>query len=389
MAMPTNLPPQCAELEKKYLAATTRREQIASLQELLASIPKHKGTERLCARIKTKLAKLRQEAQEERTRRQATSRTGGTFAIRRAGAAQVVILGVTGSGKSSLLTALTNARPPILGTPFSTVSPIPGMMTFEDVQIQLVEAPALFSDASKGVGWGSKVLGLARNADGLLLLLDLSRDAASQLTMMVEELDEAGILVEKGAGRVVIERKASGGVQVVCYGKLDTPVGEVRAFLRESGVTHAVVKTWGTTRLDDVVDALLHPKLYKPSIVVANKTDADGSSGRLDAVVARFPEATTIATSTLQGVGVDELPPRIFRMLGRIRVYTKRSGRRVVPKPLILDARSTVGDVAKAIHSTFRRRFKYARVWGSSNYPGERVGVHYVVQDGDTVQIRA
>jgi ribosome-interacting GTPase 1 len=48
-----------------------------------------------------------------------------------------------------------------------------------------------------------------------------------------------------------------------------------------------------------------------------------------------------------------------------------------------------VGDVAKAIHSTFRRRFKYARVWGSSNYPGERVGVHYVVQDGDTVQIRA
>ena len=187
----------------------------------------------------------------------------------------------------------------------------------------------------------------------------------------------------------MIERKASGGIQVVCYGRLDTSVGEVRAFLRETGVTHAVVKTWGTTSLNDVADALLQPKLYKPAIVVANKTDAEESAARLDAVHARFAETPIVATSTRRGTGIDELPRRIFRMLGRIRVYTKRSGRRAVPKPLIMDAGSTVGDVAKAIHSTFRRRFKYARIWGSSNYPGERVGLHYMVQDGDTVQIRA
>lgn len=384
--MPTNLSPQCAELEKKYLAATTRREQITALQELLAAIPKHKGTERLCARLKTKLAKLRRESEKKR---QATSRAGGKYAIRREGVAQVVILGMTGVGKSTLLTALTNARPPILGTPFSTVRPIPGMMAFEDVQIQLVEAPALFSDASKGVGWGSKVLGLARNADGLLLLLDLSGDAASQLEMMIEELGKAGTVVEKGAGSVVIEKKGSGGIQVICYGKLDTPVVEVRAFLRETGVDHAVVRIWGVASLDDIANAMLHHKLYKPTIVVANKTDVDGSTARLDAIHTRFPEMTTVATSTLRGVGIDELPPLIFQMLGRIRIYTKRIGRRAVPKPLIMDMGSTVGDVAKAIHSAFRRRFKYARIWGSSNYPGERVGLHYALQDGDTVQIRA
>ncbi|UCH03330.1 MAG: 50S ribosome-binding GTPase, partial [Candidatus Bathyarchaeota archaeon] len=157
--MPTNLPPQCGELEKEYLAAKTLQEKIIALQKYLSAIPKHKGTQRLRSRLKTKLSKLRMEAEIQKSGKTASS-FRGKFAIKKEGAAQIIILGVTSSGKSSLLTALTNAKPKILNQPMTTTMPIPGMMVVDDVQIQLVEAPALFQRASEGVGWGSKVLSL-------------------------------------------------------------------------------------------------------------------------------------------------------------------------------------------------------------------------------------
>lgn len=389
--MPTNLPPQCKTLERKYLEAETLPEKIKALEEYHASIPKHKGTERLRAQIKRKLSKLRLELEERKRRRATVSLASGRYSIKKEGAAQVVILGPTNSGKSSLLRALTNASPEISGHPFTTTEPIPGMATFEDIQIQLVEAPALHEGAGEGKGWGVRTLSLARNADGLILIVDLSAgDPCAQLRMMLDALDGARIRVEESGARVEVERRDGGGIQLICHGRFLGEVDEIRRFLTENGIANAVVRIWGEADLDEVALSLVSGMTYKPAIVIANKIDFDGAETELEALRRGFGDMfEVIGASAETGAGLEEILGHIFEALNIVRIYTKRPGQRPSRRPLIMRGETTVEDVAKAVHSQFFRDFKYARVWGSSRYPGERVGLRYLLKDGDTVEIRA
>jgi ribosome-interacting GTPase 1 len=388
--MPTNLPPQIADLEKKYLQAETISEKIKALEEYLSAIPKHKGTEKLRMQIKTKLSKLRLTFEEQKKRRSATSTAGGRYAIKREGAAQVVIIGVANSGRSSLLSALTNAEPNITSYPFGTTKPIPGMMLFEDVQIQLLEGPALFKGAADGKGWGPKVLSLARNADGLILLIDLSySDPISQVKMLVNELYEAHIVIEEPSSQVEVIRKASGGIQVVNYGTFSGSLDQIRKFLYSNGITDAVVKLWGNTDLDAVSLALVTSVVHKPAVIVANKLDIKGGSEKLKELKNYFSDKIkVIGISCKTGEKLETLPKKLFNMLKIVRIYTKRSGKEATEKPLIFYGDPMVEDVAKEVHSEFIKQFKFARIWGSSNYPGERVGLNYELQDRDVIEIR-
>ena len=383
--MPTNLPPECAELEKKYLEAKTLSERVEALQAYLGAIPKHKGTEKLRRQVKTKLSKLRMELEERRAEK-VTSTTSGRFAVKKEGAAQIVILGFTTSGKSALLAALTKATPKILGKPFTTTEPTPGMMSFEDIQIQLVEAPAIVEGASQGVGWGAKVLSLARNADGLILLVDLADDnPVLQLEMMVGELSNSHIIVTERRGRVEVERKENGGIQVICYGELSGTVDEVRRVLNDLGVVHAVVKIYGEAGIDDVISSVIYRTVYKPTVVIANKCDVPGADPKLESL--KFRGLEIIAVSTVTGEGLGEIPRKVFESLKIIRIYTKRVGQEPSDRPMIMAAESTVGGTAKAVHSAFYNAFKYAKVWGSTKYPGERVGLNYMLRDRDVVEL--
>jgi hypothetical protein len=85
----------------------------------------------------------------------------------------------------------------------------------------------------------------------------------------------------------------------------------------------------------------------------------------------------------------DEIKPgQIFEFFDLIRVYTKEPGKRPeMEKPIILKKRSTVIDVAKELHKDFANKLKFARVWGSSKFPGQRVEKDYVLQDKDIVEL--
>lgn len=386
--MPTNLPPECTALEKAYLEAKQPSEKIEALQRYLASIPKHKGTERLCARLKTKLAKLRLEEATKKGRR-GPSYLGSRYAVKKEGAAQMVLLGLTGSGKSSILRTLTNARPEVYGYPFTTREPTPGMTAFEDIQIQLVEAPALFEGAGDGSGWGPRVLGLARNGDGLILVVDLSAaDPRRQLTTIIDELGKSRITVVEQKGKVEIERKEAGGIQVVALSAVNVKIHEVKHLLRKMKLDNVVVKIQGGVELADVAQALLHEIVYKPTIVLANKMDVDGAGAKLREVRDAFSDLPVFAVSAALGTGFAEIPQRIFEALKIIRVYTKRARLPPSEKPMIMKAGSTIGDAAKMIHRDLYKDFKYARLWGSSKYPGERMGLHNVLKDKDVLEIR-
>lgn len=385
--MPTNLPPQCRLLEAKYFEAKTLPEKIRALEEYHSAIPKHKGTERLRSGIKRKLSKLRLEMEEKKRQRSTAGQASGRYAVKKEGAAQVVILGSASSGKSSLLRILTNAKPEIGSHPFTTTEPIPGMMPFEDIQIQLVEAPALFEDAGKGKGWGLRTLSLARNADGLILLVDLSeRDPSAQLEMMVKELNGARTSVEESPSGVEVERRDRGGIQFICSGRFSGEMDEIRRFLMENGVDHAVVRIWGEVDLDDVALSLISGIAYKPALVVASKIDVEGSATALEALRS-LTKLKVIGFSAKTRLGLKEMPRSIFQALNIIRIYTKRPQQGRAGRPLIRRGETTVEDVAKDVHSEFYKNFKYAKVWGSSKYPGERVGLKYLLKDGDTVEL--
>jgi len=384
----TNLPPQCASLERRYREAATLREKITALEEYMAAIPRHKGTERLLQQLRTRHAKLQAQLEAEQKKR-ATGGGHSGFAVRKEGAAQLVIIGPTGLGKSTLLATLTNAKPEVSTRPFTTVEPIPGMMKFEDIQIQLVEAPALYRGASEGVGWGLRVLSLARNSDGLVLMVDLADEPSTQLEMILEELRGVHIEVVEGAGKVEIQGRENGGIQVVPLSGFSGDVEAIRQVLRSRGIYHALVKVGGQVEAEDVLSFLEHPMLHKPAIVVANKMDRPKAEEKLEGLRSSFPEFTILPVSLQRSDGVKELPKQLFESLGIIRIYTKRAGQEPSTRPMIAKTGSTVGDIARIIHNDLYSGFKFAKVWGSSRYGGERVGISYVLNDKDIVEIHA
>ncbi|MDR7544367.1 MAG: GTPase, partial [Armatimonadota bacterium] len=144
--MPANLTPEYLAADKKFREAATPEAKLAALEEMLRTIPKHKGTEKMQADLKRRIARLRDEQQ----RRKGASRARPFYHIEREGAGQVVLVGGPNVGKSSLLAALTNATPQIADYPFTTRIPVAGMAAFEDVQIQLVHLPPGSAESAEG-----------------------------------------------------------------------------------------------------------------------------------------------------------------------------------------------------------------------------------------------
>jgi ribosome-interacting GTPase 1 len=386
--MPTNLPPECKTLEKQYLEAKTLAEKITALQEYHSAIPKHKGTERLRSQIKRKLSKLRLEMEEKRQKT-----TGSSFherySLRKEGAAQVVILGFTNSGKSTLLNLLTNAKPRISEIPYTTIEPILGMMLFEDVHIQLIETPAVFKGISEGKGWGLKILSLTRNCDALIFLIDLStKNPLVQFETIIEELEKSHIKIGKSRPKVEIERRKKGGIQFLISGNFRIEIDEIRRFLLENRYLNAIVKIKGETDLEDIALSLISGVEYKPVIIIANKIDIKDSESKLEILVKKYDKEIKIMGVSLKtGEGITNIPSSIFTMLDITRIYTKKPRQTPSQKPIIMNGKVTVEDVTRVIHTDFYKSFKYAKVWGSSKFPGERVGLRYLLKDKDTLEI--
>ncbi len=386
--MPTNIPPEAWAKFEEYRRAKTPEEKLRKLQEFMALMPKHKGTEKMEKFLRRRMAELREEIERRRARR--ARRGGPGIFVEKKGAAQVVLLGFTNSGRSTVLSLLTNARPEISPSPFTTVGrPEEGMMEFRGAQVHFVEAPPVVRE---GGHLTRLALGLAGNADAIGLVVDGSGDPVGDVRDLLAILESAGIKVGRPEGRVRIVR--SRGVDSVIVRRrgviVDGTEADVRQLLESYGLDRVIVEIDGRVRLSDVEEALLGERRYRPALIFVTRCDL--SRDGLEAVRREYGGlAPVIPISPGEPPDREELGELVLNLTGVMRVFTKPVGRREPSeRALILERGSTVADAARAIHEHLYRRFKYAKVWSPRlPYSPMRVGADFELEDGDVIEIHA
>jgi ribosome-interacting GTPase 1 len=390
--MPANLPAEAKAKLAKYSEARTIEEKIRALEEFISSVPKHKGTENIMLWARRRLAELREEL--ELRKRKRVGGGGIQFFVEKAGVAQVVILGPPNVGKSSILAKLTNAKPEISPYPYTTKTPVPGMLVYEDVQIQLVDTPPLnLVDIDSSLN--NRVLGLARNADAIILVFSVDCGELEEVVKRsLSLLEDRGIVVTRLKGVVRIKKsRGVEGVKVVGSGRLlGFTEDELAKLLASYRIFNAIVEVEGDVTLDDVESAIITSKVYKPTIVLVNKIDLAEEPGELVEKVSHLipADVPVIPVSAEKSLGLKVLGDILFKKLDLIRVYTKSPNKEPDPNPLVVKRGTTVIEVAEMVHVRLAKGFKYAKIWGRSvKYPGQRVGAEHILEDGDVVEIHA
>jgi ribosome-interacting GTPase 1 len=390
--MPANLPAEAKAKLAKYSEARTIEEKIRALEEFISSVPKHKGTENIMLWARRRLAELREEL--ELRKRKRVGGGGLQFFVEKAGVAQVVLLGPPNVGKSSILAKLTNAKPEISPYPYTTKTPVPGMLVYEDVQIQLVDTPPLnLVDIDSSLN--NRVLGLARNADAIILVFSVDCGELEEVVKRsLSLLEDRGIVVTRLKGVVRIKKsRGVEGVKVVGSGRLlGFTEDELAKLLASYRIFNAIVEVEGDATLDDVESAIITSKVYKPTVVLVNKMDLAEEPGELVEKVSQLVPADVpvIPVSAEKSLGLKVLGDILFKKLDLIRVYTKSPNKEPDPNPLVVKRGTTVIEVAEMVHVRLAKGFKYAKIWGRSvKYPGQRVGAEHILEDGDVVEIHA
>ena len=383
--MPTNLPPEAQAAYSRHMDATTLEEKIRTLEEFLSLVPKHKGTEKLIALHRSRLVKLRRELEK----RKAAKKGSGVptpFSIQKSGDIEVVLVGTNGVGKTTLLNALTNTKHPV-GTP--THIPVQGVTSCcRGVLLQIVEAPALFEGASRGIGNGRQILGLIRNSDIIGLIIDLTSDIKWQLSVLLSELENASLRINVKPSPVVVERTGSGGILIFGAENYDIDINELKEYLREAGFRNCALRILGPVSTREIIDSLDSRIRYIRALIIATKGDLSGTAESFNSLIEiAGNKFRVIPVSSVKKKGITELKEVFFRELDLIRVWTK-SEKGIGKRPLVLKRNSTVIDAAKKIHSSFVEHFRYAVIYRHSDKsPVKKVGINYMLEDGDIVQI--
>jgi len=393
--MPTNLPPEAMDKWELVEAAHTPKEKMDAMIEFLKYVPHHKGTMKLRGEMNRKIALIRDDLEKKRKMGTGKSSGGPKLFIEKAASAQIALVGMTNVGKSCLMNITTNSKVRVTPTPFSTHEPVPGIMSYKDVQFQIVEAPAVMEGAAEGKAGGNVTLGLARNADGVILMLDMSRDPVEQLELILAELEKTRLLVTKpSGGRVEIERRPAGSrLRIINVGRFnDCSMNEVEELLRNYRINDAIVRISGSVSLKDIEDAIYENTIYKPAVIVANKLDLQGTQKNLQILKAHVNgKLPIIPMSCERKLGIQELGKAIFDSLGIIRIYTKEPGSKThSDHPFALRKGATVNELAKNIHKELLMNFLFAMVWAKRlPFSPKKVGLNFVLDDGDIIEIHA
>lgn len=328
--MAANLSPEYQAAEKKYKSSTDPKDKLEALQEMLRTIPKHKGTEKMQADLKSRISKMRKES----SKAGGASKSSG-ISIERSGEGQVVLIGPPNSGKSTIVTQLTHATPEVADYPYTTRLPTPGVMYHEDVPLQVVDLPPI----SEGYieSWLPQII---RVCDAAALVLSFKND---DILSQYEEL--MGILEEYKL--------------MLCGKELPDEEDIPRGFMPI------------------------------PTVMIANKMDTPGARDNLEIFKEFFGTPFEILEmDSTDEESVKQLPTKMFEFMDLVRVYAKEPQKPAkLDRPFVFQKGDTLYDMAFSIHSDIAENLKVAKVWGSGKFDGQMINKDYVLQDKDIIEI--
>jgi small GTP-binding protein len=357
-------------------------EKIKAIEEEMKKTQIHKHTEHHIGLLKAKLAKLKGQLDQSRSSQQ----SGIGFEPKKSGDCSVVLIGLPSVGKSTILNRVTNAKSKTGSYFFTTLKVVPGVLEYKGAKIQILDLPGIISGAASGSGRGKRVLSVARNADLIMLVLDVFQPA--QLKVLKKELHKMGVRLNTQPPDITIEKSSRGGLGITSTCKL-TKLNKatVRDILNVYGIQHGNVIIREDISDDDLIDVVTGNRRYIPAIVVLNKIDLVNSEYLVQVKKKIGEEFTPISAD--QKINIEDLKEVIYNKLNFIRVYLKpRSKEADLEEPLIVTAGSSISDICTKIHRKFSEQAKYALVSGTSvKFNSQRVGKDHIVHDQDIVTI--
>lgn len=327
--MPANLTQPYLEAEARYRSAGTTQEKIACLEEMITLLPKHKGTEKMHADLKSRLAKLRKQGEKKGG---GPARRGPDITIEKEGAGQMVLLGPPNAGKSALVAAVSNAPVEVADYPFATHKPVPGAMLYEDVRIQLIDMPSIspeFVDPNLPT--------LVRMADAALICVDLgSPDCLDHADWVIDTLRQERITLISG--------------------------------------TVSEAPKMGLKKL--------------PHLFIGTKADSPDAGAALELLAEVTGGIPILPISIHDQASLDRFRKACFDLFGIVRIYSKAPGKEPDRStPFCLPIGSTLVDFAERVHKDFKDRLSFARVWGEEKFDGQRVAKDYMLLDQDVIEL--
>ncbi|MCX9015041.1 MAG: GTP-binding protein [Candidatus Methanoperedens sp.] len=358
----------------------TLDEDIKAIEDEIRKTKYNKATSHHIGKLKAKLARIKDEVQKR-----ASSKSGGEgYSVRKSGDATVVLVGFPSVGKSTLLNSITDAESEIGAYEFTTLSVIPGAMDYKGATIQILDVPGLVKGAASGRGRGKEVIAVVRNADLAVILLDVFQPV--HYDVLVHELYDAGIRINTRPPDVTIRRKFRGGVNVNSTLSLDLDDDLIKSVLSEYRIHNADVLIRENIDVDQLIDAILGNRKYLPGLVVINKIDL-ADEYIIRECQEKFPDGLLISAD--KNINMDGLKESLYQKLGFIRIYLKPQGEPPdMDEPMIVLDGISVGEICDKLHRDFRKRFRYAQIWGTSaKHEGQRAGLEHVLHDDDILSI--
>jgi len=357
-------------------------EHIQEIEDEIRRTPYNKASMHHIGRLKAKLAKLRDDLEKRR----GSGGGGKGYSVRKSGHATVALVGFPSVGKSTLLNRLTDADSEVGTYDFTTLDVVPGTMFFQGAKIQVLDLPGLIRGASKGKGRGREVLSAVRTADLVLLILDVF---SYRVEILVRELEFAGLRLNARAPDIVVRPKKMGGLTInttIPLTKIDEDT--IKDTASTFGLVNADIVIRQDIVQDQLIDHLAGNRIYVPAITLVNKTDLIDTKHK-DKIEAHIKGLDALFISAKEEEGIEELKDRLFSHLRFIRLYLRpQGGEPDFKEPLVVKGDSDIGTVCDSLHRDFRRKFRYAMVWGkSAKFPGQIVGRSHKLEDEDVVTL--
>jgi len=364
--MAMNLPVEAIKAQRDYMEAVSSEDRLKKILIYISKLPKNKATEHMIGNLKQQANKIEEQIEKQKQQK----KTRKVESIKKERDGQICLVGIENSGKSAFMNHLCGMYLKSTEVPFETKKVIAGTLIHEDANIQVLEIPSKMD---------IEYLSSCRITDLIVFVIDAVSDIEAQAKLLSKKMKLVSIAINKKKATVKIIKKGTGGYNFIGKKFLEGNLTDFKLALQNRGLHNADIIVHSKTTYSEFIEALDEKTEFKNAIFIINKCDINNIAIK-----------DALSTSFIDSSNKERIGKYIWNHLGKMRVYTKKIGKKAEKKPMILDEGATVEEFLLCIHREFLDNFKFARVWGpSSKFEGQQVGLTHELKDGDILEVHA